>query len=261
MSDDLSIPSGPVYRVPRHRRGLDPAARRRVVIAAGLFGVLVLGGGVWSMLGHRQHGVPVVQADTSPLRVKPLNPGGLQVAAAGNEIFSGGSDTAVDKLAPPPETPNLQALRAPPPPAPAPKPAEAAAPTTAPPPAPPQPLPIAAAPRPAVAAATVPTPPKPTVAAGTLDHRVAPAALHGGKGALVQLAALSSEQAAKVEWDHLAKRMPDLLSGRQPALSKVEHDGRTYWRLRTGGFTDAAQATGFCERLRSKGATCRVADF
>src|SRR6185437_16242994 len=147
-----------------------------------------------AMLGHRTHGVPIVQADAGPVRVKPVNPGGLQVAAAGNEIFSGGSDTTVGKLAPPPETPDLQALRAPPPPPPVHKPAEA---------------PVAAAIPPAApkAAAPVVQPAKPTVAAATpADRHAASPPAHAGKNPLVQLAALSSEQAARTEWDILARR-------------------------------------------------------
>ncbi|HEY3847895.1 MAG TPA: SPOR domain-containing protein, partial [Acetobacteraceae bacterium] len=105
MSDDISIPR-PTYRVPRRSGGMDPATLRLALIAAGIGGTLLVAIAGWTMLSHRGHGVPVVQADSSPLRVKPVNPGGLQVAGAGNEIFSGGSDTDVEKLAPPPETPD-----------------------------------------------------------------------------------------------------------------------------------------------------------
>jgi hypothetical protein len=55
--------------------------------------------------------------------------------------------------------------------------------------------------------------------------------------------------------------MPDLLKDHHPAISKVDHDGETLWRVRTGGFGDVAQATAFCERVRSKGAGCAVAAF
>ncbi len=80
-------------------------------------------------------------------------------------------------------------------------------------------------------------------------------------GAQVQLAAVHSEEAAKSEWQRLSKRMPDLLGQRRPAFSKTEHDGRTLWRVRTGGFADIPQASSFCEKLRAKGVGCSVADF
>jgi cell division septation protein DedD len=80
-------------------------------------------------------------------------------------------------------------------------------------------------------------------------------------GALVQLAAVRSEDAAKSEWQRLSKRLPDLFGQRRPAFSKTEHDGHTLWRIRTGGFADTAQATTFCEKVRAKGVGCSVAEF
>ena len=78
---------------------------------------------------------------------------------------------------------------------------------------------------------------------------------------MVQFAAVSSEDAAREEWQRLSRRMPDLLGQRRPAISKVDRDGHALWRVRTGGFSDTAQATVFCERVRAKGAGCSVADF
>lgn len=262
MSDDLSIPTRPSYRVPlQPRRGHDPARRMRLLIAGGLAAVVVAWFAGSAMLHGGGGGVPTVQAQSGPMRVKPANPGGLQVAGADNAIFSGNGGNGEDKLAPPPQTPDLQALRAPPP---APKPAEHRDLAVAtPPPPPPMAQRAVEAPKPpAVAAASKPMPAddghKPVVAA---DYRPAPPVARGAHGTLVQLAALSTEQAARQEWDLLAKRMPQLLAGKQPAVSKIEHDGHTYWRLRTGGFSDTAQATMFCMRLRAKGASCSVADF
>ena len=116
MSDDLSIPS-PAYRAARRSQGMDPATKRLAVIAGGLGGVLLLVVGGWSTMGHRSTAVPVVQADGRPVRVKPENPGGMQIAGANEDIFSTGSGTNGGKLAPPPEAPAPQALRAPLPPA------------------------------------------------------------------------------------------------------------------------------------------------
>ncbi|MEJ0017280.1 MAG: SPOR domain-containing protein [Acetobacteraceae bacterium] len=244
MSDDLSIPS-PTYRVPRQRQGLDPGTKRLVMIAGGLGGVLLVTVGAWSFLGHRSTVVPVLQADNRPIRVKPENPGGMQVAGVNEDILSGGGAESKDgKLAPPPEVPAPQALRAPPP--------VAATPVPATPMVAPHAAPNVAAPA---------TPPKLAVAPAPARPAVAPEKRAGGNGALVQLAAVRSEDAAKSEWQRLSKRVPELLGPHKPAFSKTERDGQTLWRVRTGGFNDASQATAFCEKVRAKGLGCTVAEF
>src|SRR6185312_3134160 len=118
-SDELNIPS-PTYRIPRQRRGLDPLTRRLALIACGVGGLLVVGIGGWTVLGHRSTTVPVVQAENGPIRVKPANPGGMQISGANEDILSGGSTLGDGKLAPAPEAPNPQGLRTQLPPKPAP---------------------------------------------------------------------------------------------------------------------------------------------
>jgi hypothetical protein len=246
---------------------MDPATKRLALIAGGLGGLLVLVVGGWSMMGHRSTAVPVVQADSRPIRVKPDNPGGMQIAGTNEDIMDG-SEKGGGRLAPPPEAPAPQALRTPP----APPPASAVAATTSAPVAAVSPSPtIASAPvgpkpvataLPAIAKpaaekpAATPAAAKPVAATAASDH-----AVQAGKGALVQLAAVASEEAARTEWQRLEKRMPDLLGHHQPAISKTERDGHTLWRVRTGGFSDLTQATVFCERVRAKGTGCAVADF
>jgi SPOR domain len=237
VSEDLSFPSK-TYRIPRHSRGMDPATRRLALIAGSLGATLLAIVGGWSVMGHRSTAIPVIQADGRPIRVKPENPGGMQIAGSNDEM-SGGADTTGGKLAPPPEAPAPQALLAPPP-------AAVAAPVAAP------PAPAAAKP-----AAEKPMAPAEKHAVASAPERAPPAA----KGALVQLAAVTSEEAARTEWQRLEKRMPDLFGHRQPAFSKTERSGHTLWRVRTGGFSDVAQATAFCERVRAKGAGCSIADF
>jgi hypothetical protein len=241
VSDDLSIPS-PTYRIPRHRQGMDPATRRLAMIAGGLGGVLLAVVGGWTLIGHRSAAVPVVQADSRPIRVKPENPGGMQVAGADADILSGSTESKNGRLAPAPEAPAPQALTAPPAPPPV---VGAAVPT-------PVPTVVPAAAKP-VAAKPAPIQPAPAQ-----EKRPTASAANG---AMVQLTAVHSEDAAKSEWQRLARRLPDLLGQRKPAFSKTEHDGKAMWRVRTGGFADVAQATAFCEKVRAKGAGCSVADF
>nr|MCX5477007.1 hypothetical protein [Endobacter medicaginis] len=87
----------------------DRATRRLAIGAASLAALLVVLVGAWSLLGHRHHGLVVISAPPGPVRVKPLNPGGMQVQA----LPSLGDDDGdgKPKLAPAPEQPRPQALQ------------------------------------------------------------------------------------------------------------------------------------------------------
>jgi cell division septation protein DedD len=211
----------------------------------------------------------VVQADDRPVRVKPENPGGLQVAGINNEIYNESADDSAARLAPAPEVPNPAALQAaqprskpvPPeaPPAHVTQQAATAArvvkPETAPPPAAPaRPAAVTPARPPAVAKAEQARPA--AAPAPTAEKRPAT----GGRVA-VQLAALSSEDGARTAWRTLSKRMPELLGSRQPVYARAERDGKVFWRVRTGGFSDLTEARGFCDQVRAKGGACTVAEF
>ena len=244
MSDDLHIPaagrgSAPVrsYYQPR-RPGMERGTKVLLSAAAALGGMLAAGVGGWALSGRHAATVPVIEADRRPVRVKPDNPGGLQVAGADEQVM-GGPGSKVQGMAPPIETPAAQALRAqmPPPPVVLPPAVSPSAPPVAALPPPAAPLPAALPPAPATAA------------------RQAPAV----SGTLVQLAAVDTEDAAQGEWQRLAKRMPDLLGDRRPVVQRAERDGRAVWRVRTGGFADIAEATAFCARVRAKGGACSIA--
>ncbi len=261
MSDQLAERE-PAYRVPRAGR-MDPATKRLAVIAAGLGGALFVVVGAWSTLGGEHSGpVPVIAPPAGPLRVRPDNPGGLKVA--NDTILSGRlSDAGGDKLAPGPEAPDPQGLTEPP------APAEPAAPMLRTETAPvagtpaqsapgqnamgaPAHPPVARAEPPVAAAHAAPVPAPPPVKAAAVSAGAA-------HGAQVQLAAVPTRQEAEAAWRTLAHR--DALGGHAPSFSQVQVNGKTWWRIRTGGFADEAQARGFCEKLRADGGTCSVARF
>ena len=99
------------------------------------------------------------------------------------------------------------------------------------------------------AAAVRPTP----VPAPTAPRREAQAA---PDGIYVQMASLDSEQAARTEWQRMCARWPELFGDRAPAVEKAEVRDRTFWRLRTGGFSSVGDANEFCGKLRATGASC-----
>lgn len=274
MPDDAPIPpppgrlgpaSPPSYRPQRVGRGSLDAGTRLLLIGAGLvLALLLLLVGGWAISGRHGGGtVPLIQADKQPWRVKPDNPGGMQVVGAseaGGDVPGQPSATA-----PAPEAPAPEALRAaqpaPPPPPPPPEPAPTAA------------SPAAAAPEsPASAPASPPAPapgPAPVPATSAAASPAAPEASPPARpptpqaagSTLVQLAALGSEAGAHAEWQRLKGRMADVLGDRKPVIQHAERDGHTIWRLRVGGFPSSADATRFCERVRAKGGACDLAMF
>ena len=232
ISDRL-VPARESWR-PQHDASGAAALLRRAalgVVAIACVGAVAAGG--YALLRGRSHGVPLIEADSRPLRVKPDKPGGMQVSGEEEQIMDGSEAAHTDVMAPSPEAPAPQMLAAEIQAAhPAPPPAEAqAAPTPAMPAAPPPPAPAADLP----AAAKAP--------AGDVE---------------VQLAALTTHDGAAAEWLRLTKKMPDLLASRHQAIVQARGEGKTFYRLRIGGFADAAAAAAFCSQVREKGAPCVV---
>jgi Flp pilus assembly protein TadD len=84
----------------------------------------------------------------------------------------------------------------------------------------------------------------------------APAEMQSGPH--VQLGAFASEAAAKGEWERLQQKLPDFLANRDPAVTTVERNGTTFWRLRTWGFADQSAARLFCSHVRTATPRCMV---
>ncbi|MBE7211591.1 MAG: SPOR domain-containing protein [Gluconacetobacter diazotrophicus] len=260
---------------PRRRgqsSGSEDGTKRLVVTAGGLGAVLVAVVGGWTLLGHRPHGIPVIEPPPGPIRVRPVDPGGMQLS--GVSVASNAGD-GTQTLAPPPEQAHPERLRAELEAAQKERDAatattgatNAAAGTEVPPSrsaatAPePRSEPAPAAPTPAPATPSLPTTATPPATIAPPPPRATEREEPAGGGHGVQLAALDSEAAAKTEWARLSRSAPDLFARREPVIVPVEKDGKRFFRLRTGGFDSVAEATRFCGALRAKNIACTLADF
>ncbi|MBB5693603.1 SPOR domain-containing protein [Muricoccus pecuniae] len=286
---DFTVPS---YRVRPQRAGFQ-VPWRMLALSGAVLGIAAAGGGVvWGITRAVNRSVPTIEADSRPIRVKPEDPGGLRVANQDERIFDSarrGPAAAAGqaRLTPESERPDLAALRqaaaraqqaaaaeaaarpvlvnpsiATPPPA-----GASAAPLAAQPaPAPAQPAATQGAASPqgaqqqAAAAAPQPAPqaPVPSIAPPPMPANAPAAVQPRGGRFVVQLGAVTSEEAAQGEWLRLQGRIPEL-AGRQPQISRVDRgDLPPLWRIRTSGLPDAKAAEALCASAKSKGAPCAV---
>ncbi len=241
---DPAHPGAVPYRRIKRRshRGL------AVVLA---LGVMVLSaGGLW--IGYRVSAgrtpsgdIPLIRADTDPVKVKPTDPGGMESPNRDRFVFNPTGNMPVERLLPAPEAPL-------PHPAatsnPVPSPTAPAAPTTTPTaPAPTQAAPLAAAPAPAVTA-----PPKSQVAATP-----APAGVAGYR---LQLGAVKTPEIAKSDWERIKRQYGDLVGSLPVSVERADLGERgVFYRIHVGPIADAAQAERICAQLRQRGQGCILA--
>jgi len=219
------------FLYPRRRSGaaVDPAIRRMVLGAGGVSAAVIVVALVWSGVRGPVFGpVPVIEAPAEPLRVAPANPGGLTVPGADVQIMSGDDTEAPAQLAPAAAAPDITQLD------------QAAG------------VPGAAPAAPAPAAVTAPAAPAPVAAAVGAGQNMP---------GVVQLAAVADEPGALAVWNALTAKLPQLFAGRSPEIVPAVVNGQSVWRLRLGGFADAAAAKAFCAVLAGQGVACTVAAF
>lgn len=214
-----------------------------LLVAGGLLvGVMVLGLLGWGVSKLGPRAVPVVEAESTPVKERPAAPGGMVVPNQDETIFDRPSARrpeqvlAPNRIAPGPEAPAMALLRQQQQAATQPPRVEAPAPQHV------QQQQLAVAPQAARPAARQTTPAPAAPAAAGRWH--------------VQLGALNSEAAARSAWEVAARRTPDLAS-RHPLITELKREGQpTLWRLRVGGLTDAAAARTLCEAVKAKGGGC-----
>ena len=273
----------------RQRRGLYTLGFAVVGIVAFAGAVIVTYGGGGSTV--TEGGVPLLTADATPTKLRPEQPGGMEVLHQDKLVYErlnergGGNRPTVERLLPPPEEPLPRPVVAPQLPGPPPLPdAPSVAQMPSPPlgatatvprempqeeavPAPVQPAPQAeqptpapvAAPPPPVVKTPVPTPapaPTPSTVAAAPPQPAKPLVAGGAGGWRVQLASVRSEAEAAAEWKRLSSRYPDALGGLSMAVARADLGQKgIYYRIQGVGL-DEAKARAICTQLKAQSVGC-----
>lgn len=114
----------------------------------------------------------------------------------------------------------------------------------------------ASAPAPAVAPERPAAPAgRPEAAPAAKAAEAAPAKVASGS-AMVQIGAFDSDALAKGEWERVSGKFGALFSGKARVVQEAKSGGRTFWRLRAGGFASKDEARRFCAALIAEGVDC-----
>lgn len=249
-----------LYADPRDEEA-DPPPRRVLRIVGALLVMALFAGGLWFAYveGARHAGgtggsgdIPLIRADTRPMKVKPAEPGGMSIPDRDMLIY-GQNRPIVEHLLPPPEQP--MALPAPP----APKPVVSASAD-----APPTPAPSTGAP----GSGTAPARTQPEQSAGLppanphpMPSKPAEAVSQPGKagGVRLQLGSVRSEGDAREEWARVKRGNPDLLGQLTAMAVRADlGDKGVYYRILTGPVGDPVTAERLCGELRQRHLPCII---
>ena len=279
-SFDVSLLEGLRERVGREaplEDDLLPArAARKSLMFGALIGLAAAAGAAWYILGSGgqpasgPQEVPVVKAEKAPVKVRPADPGGMEVPNQDklvyNRVDQNSVKPEVEHLLPQPTQPKDlprggdslgDGMTPLPPPIPetAPKVVETTKvtpPAAAEPPKPPQ-VPVAK-----VESSKLEAPKAPAVPSAPAKSSTTPVAAAGAWQ--VQLGALRDEAGAETAWQRATKAAPDVLANLPHEVIRADLGPKgIFYRLRAGGFATREQADGICDSLKPKGVGCVVA--
>jgi hypothetical protein len=238
-----------LYADPREREAR-PRFRGLVVSLVALVVIGVFAGSLWFAYqqGLRHGGsstgvadIPLIRADERPTKVKPENPGGMEVPDRDKLIYTQKRAT-VEHLLPPPEKPM-----------PRPTAPSAAAPSGV--PQPPLVTAAAGASNPASPVQSQQPASKPPAKVGPAPAAAAKPQLTGGTR--IQLASVRSEEAARQEWDRIRRANPDLLGSVSATFPRADLGEKgVFYRLETAPIADAERV---CGELRRRNVGCIIA--
>jgi len=241
-----------LYADPREHKG-GPRFRGLITALVALVVIGVFAGGIWFAyqqgIRHGSGGtgaadVPLIRADERPTKVKPENPGGMEVPDRDKLIYTQKRAT-VEHLLPPAEKPM-----------PRPTAPSAAVPSYSSQP----PLVTAAAGAANPAPQVQPQQPagKPPAKAGSAAAAAAkPTAAQPTGGARIQLASVRSEEAARQEWDRIRRANPDLLGSVSATFVRADLGEKgVFYGLQTAPIADADR---ICGELKRRNIGCIIA--
>jgi len=234
-----------------------PPRRPRRVLAT-VLALLIMGlfsGGLWFayVQGKRHAGsdaangdVPLIRADERPTKVKPEQPGGMEIPDQDKLIYNP-TRKVVEHLLAPAEKPMPR-------PAPSSSPTDAARSSTG-------AMPAASSTpenRPAVTQTA-----QPQQQAATSPSKAAQAPSSPSKpaaGTRLQLGSLRSEDAARQEWERIKRKNRDLLGNLSATPVRAElGDKGVYYRIQAGPIADLAAAERICGELKQRNIGCILA--
>ena len=243
----------------------EPEQRRPRRVLATVLALLIMGlfsGGLWFayVQGTRHAGgdaaggdVPLIRADERPTKVKPEQPGGMEIPDRDKLIYNP-TRSVVEHLLPPPEKPMARPTS----PSSLPSQTEAArSPAGTPPP-------VSGAPENPPAAVQTVQPQQqaaatPTKAPQALQGSSRPAAVLAA-GTRLQLGSLRSEDAARQEWERIKRKNSDLLGSLSATPVRADlGDKGIYYRIQTGPLADSATAARICGELKQRSIGCIIA--
>jgi len=260
----MSYPFGHVDRDDRLDLVVDePPPETRAPARGGLWAALLTGlvmalfaGGLWfayvlgthhPTTGQAADNVPLLRADQRPTRIKPDQPGGMDIPDRDKLIYNEQpSAPGVEKLLPPPEKPL---------PRPGPNQTASAAPPLIPPAASP---PVAAATPPSPAPETVPAV-KNSLGPAAAAKPAHPAGAAMPAGIRIQLGSMRSEDLARQEWTRLKRLNGDLLGGLTAVAVRADLGDRgIYYRIEAGPLADGAEAGRVCSEMKRRNFGCTI---
>jgi cell division septation protein DedD len=242
----------------------EEAPRRPRRVLATVLALLIMGlfsGGLWFAYVHgNRHpadeagsgGVPLIRADDRPTKVKPEQPGGMEIPDRDKLIYSP-TRKVVEHLLAPPEKPMPR-----PAPSSTPPQTEPARPSTGTMP------PASGSPEDPPALTQMPQPQQQATAPSGRPAQATPGpskpAAAQVAGTRLQLGSLRSEDAARQEWERIKRKNSDLLGSLSATPVRADlGDKGIYYRIQAGPIADPTAAERICGELKQRSIGCIIA--